>query len=156
MQGAPFFLEVPLVTSIRTLVIPPLCEPRELRFDAAAYENIQAIIGGSFDASQISDRVSLYFHDEGLLVGLQPNIISPTGAFVAGTILAIAIDDNGESADLTDEDVVQVRSFIESCERPGRVEYTIPPMIVATSQAELDAQLASRAPVRILGIDGPK
>lgn len=145
--------------TIRCVVIPPCCEPRVLEFNANDYRQLQAIVGGTIASSQVTDRIAVYYHDEGLLIGLQPNVLTATGALLVGNLVVAKMDDDGDEIDMTTEDVALVDAWLAQCKRPGAVEYSIPdPIIVSGAShfetaAALEAALASHPHVRVLGID---
>lgn len=62
------------------------------------YQEINALVGGWFDAVRGEDFV-VYVHDEGLLIGLEPNVFATmlTGQVIVGDVVIVgALNENGE------------------------------------------------------------
>lgn len=145
---------------IQAAFLAPGCDLKRIEYDASDYQMTQALVGGSFSASNVYDdeygEVSAYYHDEGLLIGLPPNFVSPTGAFIVGNVVFCRIDGEGNTENLRVGDFEKLEAFVKTCERVGHVEYHIPDPIIATSQADLDAQIVARGDekVHIVSMEG--
>lgn len=143
---------------VLTLVIAPGCEPAELRYDANDFNQTQALVGGAFEASRLSENVSLYSHDEGVLIGLPPNFRTETGALFVGTVVVVQHDDEGDVIDLSPQNIALVRAWVLRVSRVIRYEYAVPDPIVAFGpdwdnvRAEVAAKAALTPRVRLASI----
>ena len=89
------------------------------------YQEINNLVGGWFDAVRGEDFV-VYVHDEGLLIGLEPNVFATmlTGRVIVGDVVIVgALNENGEydgeNHDVPDE---IVRLTHEECLRVNTSE----------------------------------
>jgi hypothetical protein len=76
----------------KALFIPATGEPRTIILPKEnAHKTIHELIGGWFDCVSLSDEVVMYVHDEGLLIGLDPNVTASTlyGNPIAGDVLLV-------------------------------------------------------------------
>jgi hypothetical protein len=143
-------------TLIRSIIISPQCAPHTLRYMANNYEQTQALVGGVFNTSHLEGGLYVTYHDEGLLIGLPPNVRNER-ALLVGTLVVNRMNDEGDNIDTTIEDFVTVKKWLAQCERPGHFEYDIPGPVI-TSFKSVDEMLAAErkaldAP-RIVGMDG--
>jgi hypothetical protein len=89
------------------------------------YQAINDLVGGWFDAVRGEDFV-VYVHDEGLLIGLEPNVFATmlTGQVIVGDVVIVgALNENGEY-DGENHDVPEeiVRLAKEECFRVNTSE----------------------------------
>ena len=79
-------------------------------------EALQSIVGGlitSADLPKIND-VFGFCNDEGLLMGLDPNIYRPEyGDAIVGPIVYVGGDNDGNSISLTPEQIKRVTAYLE-------------------------------------------
>ena len=85
----------------KALFIPATGEPRTITLPKEnAHKDIHELIGGWFDAVGLADGVTMYVHDEGLLIGLEPNVTATVlyGNPIAGDVLLVGtLNEKGES-----------------------------------------------------------
>lgn len=118
------------------ICIPPGCEPRVVTI-GDGYENLQALVGGTLDAGLLAENLSVMFHDEGLLLGLPPNVRTNTGTLLVGTLVVIRCDDDGDEIDTTDADLATTRAWLAESKRVGAFDYDVPPAQVVTRFEDL-------------------
>lgn len=123
---------------MKAILIAPGCEAVEIDADFADYRSIQAFTGGLFSCSPLAPNLAVYYHDEGLLIGLPPNVIS-NGTLLVGNLLVLRVDDEGETVGTTDADLALVRDWLAHSERAGRFEYDVPAPRIFTSLDEMRA-----------------
>lgn len=84
----------------KALFIPATGEPRTITLPKEnAHHDIRELIGGWFDAVGLADGVVMYVHDEGLLIGLEPNVTASSlyGNPIAGDVLLVgSLNEQGE------------------------------------------------------------
>jgi len=84
----------------KALFIPAIGEPRIITLpEDNAHTTLHELIGGWFDCVSLADEVIMYVHDEGLLLGLEPNVTASTlyGNPIAGdAVLVGAVNPDGE------------------------------------------------------------
>lgn len=76
---------------------------------------LQKIVGGSIDAADLPDIEDVfgYCNDEGLLIGLEPNIYRPEWKdAIVGPIVFTGAGDDGNSISLTLEQVKEVTEYL--------------------------------------------
>jgi hypothetical protein len=90
----------------------PFLDPEVVEVDDLGYETFQDLVGGTIDAVQLplpegSRTLSLYVHDEGLMSGLQPNVINPADphSLLVGPVVFSACDEDGEEVPLTETEI---------------------------------------------------
>jgi hypothetical protein len=86
----------------KALFIPATGEPRTITLPKEnAHTVIHDLIGGWFDCVSLAHgAVTMYVHDEGLLIGLEPNVTATVlyGNPIAGDVLLVGtLNDKGES-----------------------------------------------------------
>jgi hypothetical protein len=85
----------------KALFIPATGEPRTITLPKEnAHTVIHDLIGGWFDCASLAQgAVAMYVHDEGLLIGLEPNVTATVlyGNPIAGDVLLVGtLNDKGE------------------------------------------------------------
>ena len=85
----------------KALFIPATGEPRTITLPKEnAHTVIHDLIGGWFDCASLAQgAVTMYVHDEGLLIGLEPNVTATVlyGNPIAGDVLLVgSLNDKGE------------------------------------------------------------
>lgn len=84
----------------KALFIPATGEPRTITLPKEnAHHDIHELIGGWFSAVGLPDGVVMYVHDEGLLIGLEPNVTATSlyGNPIAGDVLLVGtLNEKGE------------------------------------------------------------
>jgi hypothetical protein len=85
----------------KALFIPATGEPRTITLPKEnAHTVIHDLIGGWFDCVSLAQgAVAMYVHDEGLLIGLEPNVTATVlyGNPIAGDVLLVGtLNDKGE------------------------------------------------------------
>ena len=85
----------------KALFIPATGEPRTITLPKEnAHTVIHDLIGGWFDCVSLAQgAVTMYVHDEGLLIGLEPNVTATVlyGNPIAGDVLLVgSLNDKGE------------------------------------------------------------
>ena len=86
----------------KALFIPATGEPRTITLPKEnAHTVIHDLVGGWFDGVGIAgNAVTMYVHDEGLLIGLEPNVTATVlyGHPIAGDVLLVGtLNSKGES-----------------------------------------------------------
>lgn len=154
--------------TIKAIFIPPACDPQWIEVPAqerAHYETVRGLVGGIIDTVGFGDypqderlRVYAVVNDEGLLVGLPPNLRTPDGKLLVGNVVITAervmSDGDSRQDDLPDDAMDFVRRWIAQCERPGRFEYDVPPAQVLTGDDLRKAINGDIPPSRPVGIVG--
>lgn len=76
-------------------------------------EPMQQIVGGMIEMPSLNDNIDMVCNEEGKLIGLQPNLMTPYD-MVVGTIIFIGVDnESGESRSLTREEEEIVNTYID-------------------------------------------
>jgi hypothetical protein len=120
---------------VRVLFIAPGCDPTELRVDAAPVrlDAMQALVGGPIDRVVLSGThttggLDLWVHDEGLLLGLPPNLCfkrDPSHPPLVGNAFITRYTPDGETKSLSDEDLITARALLD--EHFTRAEMRVDP-----------------------------
>jgi len=118
-----------MADTIRVYVLNPGAE-RALPLDLPTnkkgvcnYHDLQALVGGMLDAVRLDPHLALYCNDEGLLVGMPPNVRTDNGTILVGTLVLSRCDDDGETVSATDDDLATLNAFLsDKCTRP-RVDW---------------------------------
>lgn len=79
-------------------------------------ETLQKIVGGCIAAGDLPDMDDVYgfCNDEGLLIGLQPNVYRPQWKDVLfGPLVFVGAGDEGESVSLTKEQTDEILKYCE-------------------------------------------
>lgn len=88
--------------------------PERTEVENLGYKVIQGLVGGCFDLVPVPSpdgngrTLALYVHDEGLLIGLPPNIRhpgDPRGSILVGPIVVSCADDEGEEVAMTEAEM---------------------------------------------------
>lgn len=77
---------------------------------------LQEIVGGLITSAYLPDIEGVvgFAHDEGLLIGLDPNIYRPEYKdALVGPLVFVGMGDEGESISLTPEQVKEVTDYLE-------------------------------------------
>jgi hypothetical protein len=127
----------------RVLVLHPGCDALPLVI-SDDFQSFRALVGGGFSVSQLTHDIGVYYHDEGLLIGLTPNRMTQTGVPLYGTLVFAGVDEDGESRDLTAEEIAFVQNEVSKWKSLGSFEHTFPDTIIASTVEELRAKQAAR------------
>lgn len=91
-------------------------------------EELQKIVGGYIEAVYLPNvrNVIGFVNDEGLLIGLEPNIYRPEykDAFV-GPIVFVGNGKNGDSVSLTDERIKKITNYLKANSVKNFTEFLI-------------------------------
>lgn len=88
-------------------------EIREIEQD---YRELQKIVGGLITSAGIfsyPSRIAGYVNDEGLLIGMEPNVRAPYGQMLVGPLVFTGLDSEGGSKGLTLPQVTKIRDFLQ-------------------------------------------
>lgn len=100
---------------IIAVVKKPFEKPETVEIDND-YKTLQGIVGGLITSADLPNMPDVFgfCNDEGLLMGLEPNIFRPEyGDGIVGPIVFVGGGDDGESVSLTAEQIKQVTSYLE-------------------------------------------
>jgi hypothetical protein len=135
---------------MRCLFIAPNLEPREIDVDANDLRTLNALVGGTITVVGITPQIAVILNDDGLNIGLPPNVRTETGALLVGNMLVTRTSPEGDSVSLTSEDVAIVHQWWTTCSYPVSYDYDFPmPTFVPWGKA---AEQAPRQLVTIAGI----
>jgi hypothetical protein len=103
----------PIVTNIRAAVITPddiMLFPEQVFKDSRMGDFINDAVGGYFDVVRpldASDHIVGYVHDEGLLMGLEPNALASAlfGRFLVGNCVVVGAFDKEGNYDGDDHNI---------------------------------------------------
>lgn len=96
------------------IVKQPGQDSERTEVESLGYKVIQGLVGGCFDLVRIPSpdgderMMALYVHDEGLLIGLPPNIRhpgDPRHSLLVGPIVVSCSDEEGEEVQMTDAEM---------------------------------------------------
>src|SRR5690348_12929748 len=96
---------------MKCIYILPGATPKELDIDPTL-DNLQALVGGLIEVSDWDENLSAYFNEEGLLLGLPPNLIVGNTLLVGPVILMRRSEDGSDPAPSTRDDLSQVLDFV--------------------------------------------
>jgi hypothetical protein len=112
---------------INVIYLLPQCEPREILISSGpnkeTYNSLKTLVGGILDVIYLGDGLDGFINDEGLLMGLPPNVYTETGALLVGPIVFTRTDDEGETVSVKPQDLQTVKDWLAGCQRPGRFDY---------------------------------
>ena len=100
---------------ITAVVKNPNKRPQIVEIDNTL-EALQDIVGGLITSADLPNMYDVwgFCNDEGLLIGLQPNIFRPEyGDGVVGPIVFVGGGEDGESKSLTSEQIKRVTTYLE-------------------------------------------
>lgn len=100
---------------ITAVVKYPHKKPKTVEIDNTL-EALQDIVGGLITSADLPDIFDVwgFCNDEGLLIGLEPNIFRPEyGDGIVGPIVFVGGGDDGESISLTSEQIKKVSTYLE-------------------------------------------
>jgi len=93
------------------IVKQPGQDPERTEVESLNYKVMQGLVGGCFDLVRIPSpdgderTLALYVNDEGLLIGLPPNIRhphDPRGSILVGPIVVSCADEEGEEVPMSE------------------------------------------------------
>lgn len=108
------------------ILVQPQSEPRELVINGdekSFLKPLQALVGGYIEGIHLDDEIDGYVNEEGLLQGLPPNVLCPTGALLVGPIVFTRTNDEGYTVSVQPGDIDKVKAWLKDCKRPGRYDY---------------------------------
>lgn len=86
----------------------------EVREIEGGLESLRSLVGGTIDVVRMGGPLAAYINDEGLLMGLPWNRRMPGGQLVAGTIVAVSTDTEGEDVSPTESQFRYLLSWLNS------------------------------------------
>lgn len=135
--------------AVRVIFIPPGAAPRFFYYDANDYTQSQALVGGIISSSALSDNLYVTFNDEGLLIGLPPNVKTPTGVLLVGNLIVSRVDDKEtRMIDVTGDDMETVKRWLDAS-RTFTACYDVPEpqMFFGTDAGDIAKQAAAAPPM---------
>jgi len=103
------------MTTIRVLVKSPGGKP-ETREISKGLEPMQEIVGGYITTAYLPELdeagITLWANDEGLIEGLEPNIVMPWGDIIVGTIFLSGHDEEGDTTGLSDDQLELAKAVL--------------------------------------------
>lgn len=80
-------------------------------------EILQAAVGGLIESVHVRELqeaiIDCYANEEGLLLGLEPNITTPFHPMIVGPVVFCSFNEEGESVGLNDYQIEIVQKFLE-------------------------------------------
>lgn len=92
------------------VVVVPVGQQTEVREVESSLDAMQGLVGGLIQSVPYGNGLDLICNDEGKLIGLEPNRPIFNGQdYVFGQFFFCRTDEDGETASVTDEDIVRIR-----------------------------------------------
>ena len=101
---------------IIAVIKKPYQKPETVTIDKGL-EPLQEIVGGCIDVVYLPniDDIHVFFNDEGLLIGMEPNFYRPDfGDAIVGPAVFMASGEDGESESLSPEQVKRITDYLEA------------------------------------------
>jgi hypothetical protein len=131
--------------TVRVILVHPQTKPHFVTI-TNGYHDLQALVGGILSASHLHEDLAVFYNDEGLLLGLPPNVKTATGALLTGSLVVAREDAEGETIDATEPDMDLVLKWLDQCERPGQFLYdNYDPIITSMEKDESFEDFKARA-----------
>jgi hypothetical protein len=107
---------VELSKEIRAVVKNPR-EKAQIVTIEDSLESLQKCVGGDIEwvGGIFPHPIGLYANEEGKLIGLEPNIVLPSGDYVAGSIVVVSTDKEGNTIGLEGDVAYRVALILDAC-----------------------------------------
>lgn len=101
---------------MRVLLYPVGEDPRFVEIDGGL-ESMQALVGGLIEMVELDEGIDIVVNEEGKGIGLSPNrmwiIRDQVEDVFYGAFFVCAVNEDGESIELTDEQLKRTLNFFE-------------------------------------------